>query len=407
MASGRAAVGASFATSFGMEARAQVLVVGAGPVGLMAALHLKRRGVDVRIVEQNERGAVKSFAVVLHPRTVAMLGETGIVEPIRWQGHSFRRVAVFARGERQALLTMPVDGALAYGGLTLPQDVLRTAIEADLRAAGVEVDYGVRLSSLEQSADEVACELETAPASATGAAASNREALVTKFVLGADGFLSSVRERLGIALLKLAPERPFAFFDVPQPPPAGNTAELAFGDHASAMYPLRGELTRYTFELPAPPTRPLGASELGELHRARMPWHAVNLERIEWSGVRSFQPALAERFGRGRVWLLGDACHGANPIGAHSVNVGLREARDLTTALVDCLEGRPVAHLSSGYAEQRRLEWHRLLAVGTKVAFAGRTPSWAARHVNQLASCLPASGDDLDDLLAQLGINVL
>ena len=392
-----------------MEARARVLVVGAGPVGLMTALHLTRHGVPVQVVDQSQRSAAKSFAVALHPRTVALLASSGVVEPLRWQGHSFARVAVFARGRRQALLTMPVDGELAHGGLTLPQDVLRTAIEAELRAAGVEVDYGWRLASLEQTTGEVRCHLEAdgAPAHAPRAAAGAARTVVAAFVVGADGFQSSVRSALGITLIKLAPERPFAFFDVPQAPPAGNTAELAFGGHASAMYPLRGELTRYTFELPSEPLRPLGVNELNELRRARMPWHGSGVERIEWSGVRSFQPALAERLGRGRVWLVGDACHVASPIGAQSLNVGLREARELANGLCDCLGGRELEHLTCGYAEQRRIEWHRLLAIGTKASFAGRTPTWASEHLQQLLASLPASGDDLDDLLAQIGINLL
>lgn len=390
-----------------MEARARVLVVGAGPVGLMAALHLARRDVRVQVIDRSERSAVKSFAVVLHPRTVALLGELGIIEPLRWQGHSFARVAVFARGRRQALLTMPVDGELAHGGLTLPQDVLRTALEAELRAAGVEVEYGWRLASVEQTAGEVHCRIEDGrPPAEEHAAARASQTLVAEFVIGADGFQSSVRSAVGIAFVKLAPERPFAFFDVPEPPPAGNTAELAFGEHASTMYPLRGELTRYSFELPSAPVRPLGPSELNELRRARMPWHASNVERIEWSGVRSFQPALAERLGRGRVWLVGDAAHVASPTGAQSLNVGLREARELVNGVCDCLAGRELEHLTRGYAEQRRVEWHRLLSVGTKASFAGRTPSWASEHVRELLGCLPASGDDLDDLLAQLGINL-
>lgn len=392
-----------------MGAKAQILVVGAGPVGLMAALHLKRRGVDVRVIDQSERGAAKSFAVVLHPRTVAMLAEAGVSEPLRWQGHSFRRVAVFAGGIRQALLTMPVDGELASGGLTLPQDVLRAALEATLRATGVEVEYGRSLSSLEQNADEVRCRLAGERSSAPERAATTGDGstVVAQFVIGADGFLSGVREALGIPLIKIAPERPFAFFDVPQSPPGGNTAELAFGAHSSAMYPLRGNLTRYSFELPSAPLRPLGASELNELKRARMPWHGSSLERIEWSGTRSFQPAIAERMGRGRVWLAGDACHAASPIGAQSLNVGLREARELARAVLDCLEGRELEHFTTGYAEQRRLEWHRLLAIGTQAVFSGCTPTWATQHFNQLVSCLPASGDDLDDLLAQLGISLL
>ncbi|HYP99901.1 MAG TPA: NAD(P)/FAD-dependent oxidoreductase [Polyangiaceae bacterium] len=389
-----------------METKTQVLVVGAGPVGLMTAIQLKRRGIDVKIVDQAEQESVRSFAVVLHPRSVEMLAELGVVEPLRWQGHSFKRIAVFANSERRALLTLPVDGEYADGGLTLPQNVLRRVLESVLRSAGVAVEYGRKLASVQQRGDEVHAWL-TRPPGEHAAADAGELKVVSDFLIGADGFQSAVRARLGIAMVKVEKERPFVFFDVPHAAPAGATAEFAFGQYAAAMYPLRGGSTRYSFELPYLPSHSLGLAELSELRRSRMRWHSHPLDAVEWSGVRSFQPALADRFGRGRVWLVGDACHVASPIGAQSLNVGLREARELTETVVDCLHGRDLEHLSTGYAEQRRLEWRRLLAIGDKPSFASRTPAWATQHFEQFLSCLPASRDDLDDLLEQLGICVL
>jgi len=394
-----------------METRAHVLVVGAGPVGLMTALHLKHRGVDVKVVDSSEQTAARSFAVVLHPRTVAMLANLGVVEPLRWQGRSFKRVAIFVSRERQTLLNLPVDGELADGGLTLPQNVLRTALEGALSSAGVHVEYCQQLTSLEQHADDVHSWIVKAPRSSSDmtkvAGSANAALVVSEFVIGADGFQSAVRAALGIKMLNAGTERPFAFFDVPSPAPVGVAAELAFDEYSSAMYPLHGESTRYSFELPSAPSGPLGAGELAELRRTRMPWHASPFQTLQWSGVRTFQPSLAERLGSGRVWLVGDASHVASPIGAQSLNVGLREGRDLASAVVDCLEGRYLERISIGYAEQRRLEWRRLLAIGDKPSFGSRTPQWAIEHFNQLVSCLPASGDDLDDLLEQLGITLL
>lgn len=391
-----------------MESRAQALVVGAGPVGLLTALHLKRYGVEVEVVDQGEQWSARSFAVVLHPRTVAMLADLGLTEPLRWQGHSFKRVALFAHDERQALLTLPAGGELADGGFTLPQNVLRTALEGLLHSEGVDVSYGHRVVSVEQKTREVHTWLERPRVS--GAPHEPRSALtrvVSEFVVGADGFRSSVREALGIPMFSAGKSQAFGFFDVPNPPAGGGTAELVFGEHTSATYPLRSESTRYVFELPTMPVQSLGASELSELHRARMPWHALGDERVEWSGVRPFEPAMAQRWGQGRVWLVGDAGHVASPIGAHSLNVGLREARDLAVAIVDCLSGRGLERISTGYAEQRRHEWRRLLAIGARPTFGARTPAWVARHFGQLVSCLPASGDDLDDLLEQMSITVL
>src|SRR3954463_5723507 len=133
-----------------MERKTQVLVVGAGPVGLLAALRLKQRGLDVTVADQNERNTARSFAVVLHARTLAMLGDLGLFEPFVWQGQSFKRIVVFSGGERRAILDVPTFGELAEGGLTLPQNVLRNALELALQKEGVYVEYLHRLTSLRQ-----------------------------------------------------------------------------------------------------------------------------------------------------------------------------------------------------------------------------------------------------------------
>jgi 2-polyprenyl-6-methoxyphenol hydroxylase-like FAD-dependent oxidoreductase len=137
----------------------QVLVVGAGPVGFLAALCLRAHGVDVTVVDDNERTDAKSFAVVLHPRTVALLADLGITSPLLWQGQSFERVVVYSEAERRATLEMLVPNAMARGGLTLPRNVLRRALEAALRDQAVEVLYRHRLISLERGQRSVRARL--------------------------------------------------------------------------------------------------------------------------------------------------------------------------------------------------------------------------------------------------------
>jgi len=397
-----------------MERRTQVLVVGAGPVGLLAALRLRQRGLDVLVVEQNEHSTARSFAAVLHPRTLALLSGLGPVDPFVWQGRAFKRVVVFAGGERRAVLDVPAGAELAQGGLTLPQNVLRSALEQALAAQGVYVEYLHRLASLVDEGSEVRGELmRREPVSTPPSRRGHFEWLEVEtisvrasFVIGADGRESSVRKLLGIPWRQLGPARLFGFFDVPHEPPAGQNIELVLGSAASAMYPLHGGTTRYSFELDRAPNEPLDAKKLGELRAARMPWHPVNGESVEWSSVHAFEPAWSERFGRNRVWLAGDAAHTTTPLGTQSLNVGLREARDLANAVADSAPGRNVELLASGYAAQRELEWRRLLSLGEKPRLVANAPNWVRHHVAELIAALPASGDDLDDCLAQLGITL-
>jgi 2-polyprenyl-6-methoxyphenol hydroxylase-like FAD-dependent oxidoreductase len=397
-----------------MERRTQVLVVGAGPVGLLAALRLRQRGLDVLVVEQNEHTTARSFAAVLHPHTLALLSGLGSLDPFVWQGRVFKRVVIFAGGERRALLDVPGGSELAQGGLTLPHNVLRSALEQALAAQGVYVEYLHRLASLADDGAEVRAEvMRREPVSTPPSRRGHFEWLEVEtisvrasFVIGADGRESSVRKLLGIPWRQTGPARLFGFFDVPHEPPAGQNIELVLDAETSAMYPLHGGTTRYTFELDRAPTEPLDAEKLRKLRAARMPWHPVNRESVEWSSVHTFEPAWSERFGRNRMWLAGDAAHTTNPLGTQSLNVGLREARDLANAVADSAPGRSVEPLASGYAAQREREWRGLLSLGEKPRLQPNAPSWVRHHVAELVAALPASGDDLDESLAQLGITL-
>ncbi len=397
-----------------MERRTQVLVVGGGPVGLLAALRLRQRGLDVLVVEQNEHTTARSFAAVLHPRTLALLSGLGSLDPFVWQGHAFKRVVIFAGGERRAVLDVPAGAELAQGGLTLPQNVLRSALEQALSAQGVYVEYLHRLASLADDGSEVRAEVtRREPVSAPPSRRGHVEWLDVEtisvrasFVIGADGRESTVRKLLGIPWRQLGPARLFGFFDVPHEPPAGQNIELVLGAEASAMYPLHGGTTRYTFELDRAPTEPLDAEKLRELRATRMPWHPVNRESVEWTSVHAFERAWSERFGRNRVWLAGDAAHTTTPLGTQSLNVGLREARDLANAVADSAPGRNVEPLTSGYAAQRELEWRRLLSLGEKPRLLPNAPSWVRHQAAELVAALPASGEDLDEGLSVLGITL-
>jgi len=378
----------------------QVLVVGAGPVGLLAALRLRREGVDVAVIDRHAADEAKSFAVALHPRSVALLAELGITEPLLWHGHSFKRVGVFAGHERQALLDLPSSHALAEGGLTLCQNVLRKALERTLRAEGVEVRYGTRLLSVEQGALGVQVIVAERPSALPGASEQQRT-LSARFLIGADGVDSGVRSALGVALVARSWPETYGFFDVPGEARAGHDVQLSLGALSSAVYPLHGGMTRYSFELAAVPPS-LDAGFFRELLQQRMPWQAAGAGAVEWSGWRSFRRAMVERFRVGRIFLAGDAGHGTSPLGAQSLNVGLREAKEVAEVLVECLRGafdQAAAH----YEVKRRLEWRRLLG-DDAASLAPHAPAWVAAHVPRLVASLPASGDDLDDLLDQIGI---
>lgn len=398
-----------------MKKKVQALIVGAGPVGLLAALALREHAVDVVVLERKEPEHARNFAVVLHPRAVALLDRLGIARPLEWQGQSFKRIAVYSEGERRALLNLQAASPLADGALTLPQNVLRRSIELELRRRGVEVLYHHRLLSLDPGPDSVSArvmrrEIIGLSEPGQGTAWQDVEGLEFEadFVIGADGHDSAVRDALGIRLERSASPDSYVFFDVPRDRSSGTDAEIVLSeDAASAVYPLHGGMMRFSFKVSTTDSRPPSVEDLSRLVQGRMPWRDRHFDGIEWSGTARFQRAVAERFGQDRVWLAGDAAHKTSPLGVQSLNVGLYEARELAESIVPCLEGtRQRARIEQSYAAARRSEWRRLLSLGAPLELEPGAPGWIRRHRDRLISSLPASREDLDDLLDQLRIQV-
>jgi 2-polyprenyl-6-methoxyphenol hydroxylase-like FAD-dependent oxidoreductase len=398
-------------TSSADGARARVLVVGAGPVGLLAAIQLRDLGIVVRIIDEQPAESKRTYPVLLHPRTLRILSALGVTAPLEWRGRPVTRLAVHVDGERCAALKVPAAGAASPGAMTLPQDVLRLSLLQRLSELGVEVEWQTRLRAIEQDAARVSASLirrepfeEDGPSLRIEWRDASAESLHVDFVVGADGVQSAVRGLLGIDWVPQGPRQMYAFFDVPDER-ASDEAQLVLASGTSnSVYPLQGARSRLTFQLSVGLGHAPGEAQLRQLLTSRLPWYGADVRSFEWSGSTEFSPALAQRFGEGRAWLAGDAAHSTGPLGAQSLNAGLHEARDLAHRIGEQLDATSVWRLGVRYAEQRRLEWQRLFGLGPSRPNVERSADWVKRHIAQLLSSLPASGDDLDDLLEQLRV---
>lgn len=383
-------------------ARSQVVVVGAGPVGLIAALRLRRQGVDVRVFDQQSESRAYSFPVVLHPQTVRILTEAEVSAPIFWRGKSIERLAVFAGGERRAVLQFPTTAA-KIGLLTLPQNVLRQALLHELSRLGVDVEWNARLLWLEQDERCVWGRLShEAPLPPSGYSRVDTVAFEADYVIGADGYESTVRDAAGLRLVSHGAVQTFGFFDVTTPS-AGTEALLALTDeYVSSVYPLQGGRSRFSFQIGPGLGRSPDASAFEELRRARLPWFTEEISAWEWGGVAEFRHALVDRYGTGRIWLAGEAAHLTGPLGVQSLNVGMDEAHELASRIAGALRRSSSAAFGPHYDERRRWQWQKLLGI---VPYAPVTSSgWPQSRAAELLASLPASGDDLDDLVDQLSL---
>jgi 3-(3-hydroxy-phenyl)propionate hydroxylase len=219
------------------------------------------------------------------------------------------------------------------------------------------------------------------------------------YVVGADGYLSVCRRALGVELSKVRAARAFAVCEF-NADLRGWQHEACLGftsEAVTAFWPLGPELGRFTIQVFRGLDETVTLELLRELLRECAPWFDPVPEQLCWGAVAPFEHAQAQRFGEGRVWLAGDAAHSTCPIGFQSMNRGFCEARGLAVAIAgELFDRRPAGHAFQQFEIEQQAEWVRLFGLYPRNA----PMRWP---ISELAPCIPASGEDFETLLDQLG----
>jgi 2-polyprenyl-6-methoxyphenol hydroxylase-like FAD-dependent oxidoreductase len=410
-----------------------VVVVGAGPVGLFAALNVVSRGHRVRIIDKEWRPTAHSYALALHARSLELLEEFALLGPVLAASHRIRHVGFYEGSDRFAAVDLRALRRDHSFVAVLRQDVLERLLVDALAARGVKVLWNHELAQMDPSDDGVELAVDKLSREGLGYAVEHGEWVVQRsrtmrpaFVIGTDGHRSRVRSAVGIDWPEVGPVQQFAVFEFRTDTDLGDEMRVMLHDGLqNVVWPMPDGYCRWSFEVPggdAPAVSrikdrsdvqlggveyPVLAPEaLGDLLRVRAPWFRGTIEELRWRLLVRFERRRATGLGKGRVWLAGDAAHMTGPVGVQSMNVGLREARDLAHAVCDVIEGRAGSERLATYEAERRAEWGFLLGQeGGVKARKGVEPRIAAL-VPGVEALLPASGGDLVELLGQLGLSV-
>lgn len=409
----------------------EVLVVGAGPVGLTTALALARNGVGVRVVDAAWRPAAHSYSLALHPSTLALLDRLGVAGRVLDHAEHVRRIGFYDRAGRRAALPFHGLGQDFSFVAVLPQDRLERLLEEALRDLGVEVKWNHRAASFEQDGGSVRVRLDRLVKESVGYSVAHTEWVVagskhldTPFVVGADGHRSLVRRALGIEFPEVGRPQHFALFEFATDADLEGELRVTFGEHGtSVLWPLPGGWCRWSFELDggipeeareksrlavtlgAERFPALDPGRLGELIAERAPWFDGSIEQIRWRMAVRFERRLASAYGRGRIWLAGDAAHLHHPAGAQSMNVGLHEGVELAGILAGILHGDAPEEDLERFGNRRLVEWRRLFELDGGLQPGADADPWLAAHAGRLLPTIPASGGDLDELVDRLGFS--
>jgi 2-polyprenyl-6-methoxyphenol hydroxylase-like FAD-dependent oxidoreductase len=372
---------------------AEVLVVGAGPTGLVLALWLARSGVRVRIIDKLAEPGTTSRALVVHARTLELYRQLGIADEVVALGLQFDVVNLWSYGKRVGRAEFGPIGA----GLTpfphliiFPQDQHERMLIDHLRRAGVEVERPVELLHLDDHADGVRARIHRADATV--------EESEFSYVAGCDGARSLVREIIGAGFPGGTYNRMFYVADMTlHGPVADHELHVALDDaDFLAVFPLKGDNAgRFIGTVREESERRHDALTWADVSPRVVDRMQIVVERVNWFSTYHVHHRVARHFRRGRVFLLGDAAHIHSPVGGQGMNTGIGDAINLAWKLAAVIRGtRPLlaAKLLDSY-EPERIEFaHRLVATTdrafTFVTRDGRLARFMRRRV--VPALLPA-----------------
>ena len=345
----------------------QVLIVGAGPTGLVLALWLSQFGIRPRIIDRVAEPGTTSRALAVQARTLELYRQIGLADDVLRAGHSVKAVNLWVRGQRAAQLPFGAvgEGLTAYPFLHIfPQDEHERLLIARLAAAGITVERSVELISARNAGDGVEFALRHA--------GGRQEQGQSAFVVGCDGAHSAVRGAMGVSFSGGTYRQLFYVADI-------EGAGLALDgqlhidlDEADflAIFPLSGTgRVRLIGTVRDERADDAGALGFDDVSQRAMTGLGLVVNRVNWFSTYHVHHRVADAFRADRMFIAGDAAHIHSPAGGQGMNTGIGDAINLAWKLAAVLNGKaPMAILDSYQAE--RIGFARRLVETTDRVFS-------------------------------------
>ncbi|MFI8165876.1 FAD-dependent monooxygenase [Streptomyces sp. NPDC085931] len=328
-----------------MPLQPSVIVVGAGPAGLLLAGDLAATGVPVTLLEKRPRGISNlSRAFVLHARTLEQFDARGLADEVESTGRPLDSLRLFGRLSVD-LSTLPsrYNHLLVTPQYEVEKVLWRRAVEA-----GVDIRHETELTGLVQDPDGVTVEVRTA--------AGPTRHLRAAYVVGTDGVRSAVREAIGLPFPGRSVIRSVVLADVrlAEEPENLLTAD-AVGDAFAFLAPFGDGYHRviaWNRARDVPDSEPVGLDEVKEVTRLAL-GRDFGMHDPRWMSRFHSDERQVPAYRVGRVFLAGDAAHVHTPAGGQGMNTGLQDAANLGWKLAAVVRGHADAALLDSYQTER------------------------------------------------------
>ncbi|PWT95608.1 MAG: hypothetical protein C5B53_11165, partial [Candidatus Melainabacteria bacterium] len=346
----------------------QVLIVGAGPVGLTMAHELVRHGISCRIVEKNATATDQSRALGIHARTLEIFENMGILSEVLKQGQKIHVLNVYVQKRRILHVTLDELESPYPFVISLAQSETERILAKSLEERGVKIEREVELVEVVQDEGNVKATLKYSDGSGV-------EEKV-QWLIACDGAHSTVRHRLNMAFEGSQYPETFLLADValhntslPQDElhlftedagffgifPFGNGRFRLIADVVSKYPPPHSEPPSESGLRPIKTTTRLGDPSLEEIQKiadARGPGN-IRVSDPHWLAAFSIHRRKVNHYRKGRIFLAGDAAHIHSPAGGQGMNTGIQDAYNLAWKLALVIKGASPLKLLDSYELER------------------------------------------------------
>ena len=337
-----------------------VLIIGAGPTGLMLANQLVRRGVKVEIVDRHAGPAMQSRALGVQARTLEIYAQLGIAERALELGKRGTGATMWAQGRRMAHVPLGDAGRMVTPYpfiLVLGQDDNELIMGEKLNELGIHVQWNTELTDFTQHSDHVTATLKLPDGGS--------RTLTAAYIAGCDGARSAVRKLSNIDFPGAPYEHVFFVADVVATGSMSQEEVNVYlwrsGFHL--LFPMRGADHWRIVGIVPPELRGTENLDLDAVMPSLREEAGANLsiQSCSWFSTYRIHHRAAERFHDRCAFLLGDAAHIHSPVGAQGMNTGLQDAYNLAWKLALVVQGKADPSLLDSYNEERHPVAERLL----------------------------------------------